>query len=706
MLHPIMSIVLGVVAGVAAAQAGGDPAPQGESSGLPQLEWFDAAGTTSGQLQEAAPAVAGAIGPDIIVSDIDAVANYGSEGGVFAYSLGILWCNIGDQPASTEWPDGPRPVNVQNIYRFHQGRFEQIGGSWARYHDCALQLDNCATCTPTCGSCCLSLGAGCTDPYTAPRQGTMAHLGPRSAVQAYLGTNPGTYPFPSGPATLRGRIQVQGADLDEGATYYGELHLVAEDDASAGHRHNNASYRLLTLSGAELQTDSESDTVREQPAIMAWPLHDPNAVVTAADVPGEGRFHLGYSARDNGDGTWRYEYAVHNFSSDRAAGSFHVPVHPAVQVTNIGFRDVDAHSGEIWDTTDWTATRDGNEVRWETAPFSVDVNANALHWGTMYNFWFDANAAPAEAGVEIGLFKPGTPGVITAQAAVPAADCSTVVGWCCDQDLNGIRDDGCSWCDCDEACSTVEVSFGDAGGAFGACPPDGFVNLLDLNHVLSCFAGSNTCPALNVDVGGSFGACAADGFCNLFDATHVLSAFAGNNPCACPQGAAPAAFGPAERVAGGVRLAVAAGGDALKPGERVEVRVYAQDPLAELRGYQLHLAASGGTRGRLELVDIEVEPARDPFRGRPDAHIERNIARGQMLSLLAEGSRSTPRRAYLATFTYQASPDAAGTFLIDVLHDAAGDQTFLVARDADAFAVTQVSPAVIRVGSTSTGREP
>ena len=35
----------------------------------------------------------------------------------------------------------------------------------------------------------------------------------------------------------------------------------------------------------------------------------------------------------------------------------------------------------------------------------MNPNANALRWGTIYNFWFDATAA-AETAKTIDLFKP------------------------------------------------------------------------------------------------------------------------------------------------------------------------------------------------------------------------------------------------------------------------------------------------------------
>jgi hypothetical protein len=46
-------------------------------------------------------------------------------------------------------------------------------------------------------------------------------------------------------------------------------------------------------------------------------------------------------------------------------------------------------------------------VSWATTPHSTDVNANAIRWGTMYNFRFDSNSPPVSGPVTIGLFKPG-----------------------------------------------------------------------------------------------------------------------------------------------------------------------------------------------------------------------------------------------------------------------------------------------------------
>src|SRR5262249_30547621 len=90
-------------------------------------------------------------------------------------------------------------------------------------------------------------------------------------------------------------------------------------------------------------------------------------------------------------------------------------------ISNVGFHDVDYHSGEPFDNTDWGTTVAAGSVLWHSPQtFAQNPNTNALRWGTLYNFRFDATAAPQSGSVTLGLFKPGTPSSVTAAAVVPA----------------------------------------------------------------------------------------------------------------------------------------------------------------------------------------------------------------------------------------------------------------------------------------------
>jgi hypothetical protein len=127
---------------------------------------------------------------------------------------------------------------------------------------------------------------------------------------------------------------------------------------------------------------------------------------------------------DNGDGTWHYEYALYNESSHRSARSFGVPIPSGVNVTNLGFHDVDYHSGDgiggsNFDGADWDGTLGGGELTWATETEAQNANGNALRWGTLYNFRFDADAPPTAENATIGLFRAGSPPALTVMTKGP-----------------------------------------------------------------------------------------------------------------------------------------------------------------------------------------------------------------------------------------------------------------------------------------------
>ncbi len=274
-----------------------------------------------------------------------------------------------------------------------------------------------------------------------------------------------------------------------------------------------------------------------------------------------------------------------------------------------------------------------------------------------------------------------------------------VVEECCDVDGNAVRDDACSWCSCETgACGVVPLApaFADMGGAFGACPPDGFANVHDRNHALACFSGTNGCDDLNIDAGGPFGDCAPDGFCNIHDANHALAAFAGQTPCTCPPSPMPSH---GTMTAGSTSLSLRARSRTAHPGDAVDVSVFIDGALRDLRSYQLHVAVSGGRTGELELIGVTIRTRGDAaFVGDFTAV---NLERGQVLSgRNVDHGVSTVAGAYLATYRYRVSRDASGVFVIDALHDRArGDQSFLVASGDREVEIAGTLPATLEVSA-------
>ena len=81
-------------------------------------------------------------GPDVIVGNVQDVAQMGSAGTQVGLAMGTDSCNNGDQPV--DWfalPNTDHPVVPQNLYRMSGGvdnteRFEQIGHSWMKHTFC------------------------------------------------------------------------------------------------------------------------------------------------------------------------------------------------------------------------------------------------------------------------------------------------------------------------------------------------------------------------------------------------------------------------------------------------------------------------------------------------------------------------------------------------------------------------------------------
>lgn len=413
------------------------------------------------------------IGPDVITSTIgSSFSEYGSydpgTGRIGAYAVTTVSCNIGDQDAI--WIDctsGPNcnqhPVIGQNMYRHKTvsgaGRFEMIGMSWLKHGWCAADAPNCGSPYVPNGSCDW-LGLFATDTYGASLNAAQDDLGPRSEIQPWTGVFP--YPYikhwnstgtgrPDQP--IFKRLQILNSDLDPalnaGALYYCEVQYVHTQEQEA-RRYNNVSYRRSTVGSlvgtppnVQYNLSFADSTVVQKACIEVWPTIESGVTLVNADVIDgstvvDGRFVLGYKVSDLGGGTWHYEYALYNMNADRAADGFIVPCGVGTTISNSGFHDVFYHSDEPYDGTDWSKPTNGvttgTTLTWAAQAFSPPENANALRWGTTYNFRFDANVPPTAGNVTIDLFKAGTPSTLTVAAQVPSVPCA-------DPDISPIAND-------------------------------------------------------------------------------------------------------------------------------------------------------------------------------------------------------------------------------------------------------------------------
>jgi hypothetical protein len=358
--------------------------------------------------------------PDVIVGAIFDRAVYGTSAGATGFAIGTESCNIGT--CHLDWLSGTpfHPVIGQNMFRLMDGRFQQIGVGWLKHGFATLNNDLCGDCVHDDGS---HLGVNCSDPYWATLNGNQNSLGPRFEVNATAGTHLHPYTFQGQTSSDPNykRISVLITDLDPdlnpGAEYFVEGQYVTKDDADAGNNFNNSSYRRIVPNSSGTDFSLTGPTFQTDPALWAWKEFGDGTVEWLNQ-------HIlgGYEVIELPDGFYRYEYAIQNVTSDRSIMSFKVLIPHGATLRNIGFADADYHSGEPYDKTDWAVTREEgasvtNFLIWSTDSFSANEDANALRWGTVYNFWFESNVGPGGGGLvsgskrngELTFFKPGGP---------------------------------------------------------------------------------------------------------------------------------------------------------------------------------------------------------------------------------------------------------------------------------------------------------
>ena len=402
----------------------------------------------------------GATGPDVIVGVLPSVRYWGRTDEIAAFSIATTSCNQGDRVLEWDRDTNRHPVIAQNMFRYSDGRFIQMGQSWLKHGFFALARNACGLGCQNPGDNQL-LGIGCSDPYDANLNGDQSGLGPRFEVDASTGhfSYPFTGEFQTGDAIFK-RLQVPVALLTEDldARFFIEGHYIAPDDAEAGNDLNNASYREVTVIEntatvpSSFQVLTEGSTQQGAPAIQAWKDLDPLVQLETVDVRDDGRYFVASKAVALGGGLWRYELAVHNLNSHRSAASFSVSVPNGVSVTDIGFHRAAYHSGEPYADGPWVSVRGADDVAWGaemlfadgfesglTGAWRVDLTtptgdvspppdsggsfadvSNALRWGNLYNFWFTADRPPTASTATLTLLRPGRPASVQVSVQGPS----------------------------------------------------------------------------------------------------------------------------------------------------------------------------------------------------------------------------------------------------------------------------------------------
>jgi hypothetical protein len=387
-------------------------------------------------------------GPDVIVGDLPDLEELGSVGTPptqVGLAVATTSCNNGDQPV--DWfalPQTDHPVVPQNLYRMSGGannneRFEQIGQSWMKHTFFALEGDDCSFGCNTNGCATGShLCPGCSDPYDASLNGDQNQIGSRAWVNPFTGNFSSNANDHAGHVHdgVSHRVLVEVNDLNTtlnvGATYFAEAQYIAPSEYTWCQSHpgqcnmyNNASNRQYQVSGTTNFTFTPlGSTTRMQPAIMAWAGTGATVNQVQPDPGNDGIWFMGYKVTNPTAGVWHYEYALYNMNLDRAIQSFSVPLGAGANISNIGFHAPPQHPGwandgtfnnQGYSSSPWGVTQAASSITWNSETFLQNQNANAIRFGTLYNFRFDADQPPQSGNATVGFFKTGSPIMVAIQ---------------------------------------------------------------------------------------------------------------------------------------------------------------------------------------------------------------------------------------------------------------------------------------------------
>jgi hypothetical protein len=391
-------------------------------------------------------------GPDIITGDMGkngetfpgelGFEQFGSSGSQVGLGILTTICNAGTVPVDVfAMPETNHPIIPSNLYRMSGGasnndRFEQIGQSWVKHMFASSTLNECGFGCTGSDDDETHLGAGCADIYVARQNADADSLTSRAWV------NPFTGAFTSAARDHTGhthtgtshRLLVESNDLNTtmnpGATYYAEVQYLGPFEYAWCQTHpgecnmyNNVSYRQFNVTGTTSFTfAAAAATVRMTPAVNAWTGATINPIEPEPGVDGRG--FIAYKVTNPSAGVWHYEYAIYNMNLDRAIQFFTVPLGCGITVSNIGFHAPPNHPGFPHDGTlgdagfsnaAWTSTQTASALSWSSQTFAQNQNANAIRWGTLYNFRFDADQPPQATNAMIGFFKTGSPVLVGIQ---------------------------------------------------------------------------------------------------------------------------------------------------------------------------------------------------------------------------------------------------------------------------------------------------
>ncbi|HLQ36861.1 MAG TPA: hypothetical protein VK348_03605 [Planctomycetota bacterium] len=355
-------------------------------------------------------------GRDLRLDDtwsLDAVNAFGNSAHFGTFPNGVspfgAWtrvCNPGTSPIPFTAAMSPNHAFIHYlIARESSGRFVQISDWSYVKHTFGSSND-----PSVCGSCAGPgnfnfVEVGCSDTYANYQACDHFNLGPPQEVDPWLGAWVPTgslfdrgdpdVGFPQNQDTIRSLTQTQAnvlnstmhhqvrvydADLNvTGATFWWQAGYLIPGEADALRSDNIASRQFFPSWTGSHWATSDGTNLLSGSILQRWSGASLSSNSNGND---DGRFYVAVKVTGPTNGTYHYEYAVHNRDNKRGLGALHIPVCPAATVSNFGFHDVDQDP-----SNSWSGSLAGSEIVFST------VN-NPLRWNSLFNFWFDCDAAP------------------------------------------------------------------------------------------------------------------------------------------------------------------------------------------------------------------------------------------------------------------------------------------------------------------------
>lgn len=334
------------------------------------------------------------------------------------WSIATTVCNKGT--VQVQWQqamDPDHPSIAFLVARDFNGRFEQISDySYLKHGFFALSNTQCGgTCTTGGGS---SLGLpNCSDTYSTGNNGDQFWLGPPQEIDPWLGIwDPICSQFDKGeppvspPQDCDGirslstsmaqalnpighRINVLDQDLIVDGLFYYQGYYMVEGEAEGLRGDNLGSRRFSpTWNGSAWSVPSIAGDFQQGSILDRW---NGATVTSSANGTDDGRVYVAVRVTGPTNGLYHYEYAIHQRDNAGGIESYSIDVCPDARILNVG-----------------THAPEGVGV----APFSANVSAGNVTfsnlatpqpWNTVYNVWFDSDAAPISGDIVLGQANSG-----------------------------------------------------------------------------------------------------------------------------------------------------------------------------------------------------------------------------------------------------------------------------------------------------------